>query len=202
MYLQISISLLLFLSLLILGFFSLKRIEEDELAVIFRAGRFNRQVSGGLTFIIPFLDRLELIDCRLKSLDLGKQTFFSSDNVSLSLNVSIFYNVQDGNKALKKVEDLNTLLRQAGESVIKSVVASFSYDEILSNRQNVFSAAKSSLSKEASEWGIHIDSFKIYDFNYSSNKKASSKKSKKGEVEERKSSAKETEEEASDDFLI
>lgn len=202
MYLSILLIIVLSFLFLGIGFAGIKRIEEDEIGVIFRAGKFSRQIESGLTWIIPLLDTLEIVDGRLKSLDLGKQEFFSSDSRKMSLNVSVFYRVIDGNLALKKVEDLNSLLRQSGESVIKSVVASFDYDEILSNRQNVFSAAKSSLEKEAAEWGIDIDSFKIYDFHVESNGSKKTKDKAKSKDKKKSASSEIDDNEGDDEFLI
>ena len=71
---------------------SVKLIPQAEAAVIERLGRYQRTVSGQLTLIIPFIDRVRAkVDLRERVVTFPPQSMITEDNLTLSIDTCLLY---------------------------------------------------------------------------------------------------------------
>jgi len=91
--------------LLILLSQSMKIVREYERVVVFRLGRYSGVKGPGLFFIIPIIDRVQLIDLRVVTIDVQKQVVITRDNVTVDVDAVIYYRVMDPAKAVIQVEN-------------------------------------------------------------------------------------------------
>ncbi|WP_286205770.1 SPFH domain-containing protein, partial [Corynebacterium afermentans] len=62
---------------------SIKLIPQGEAAVIERLGRYTRTASGGLTFLVPYIDRVrERVDTRERVVSFPPQAVITQDNLT------------------------------------------------------------------------------------------------------------------------
>ena len=124
-FLTIVSVILLFATLPISIFMSIKIIQEYERAVIFRSvehegtpnicktvtavarlGRVKKRgASGpGLFFIIPCIDDCKVVDLRTVSFDVPPQEILTKDSVTVTVDAVVYYNIRDPMKAVGLLE--------------------------------------------------------------------------------------------------
>ncbi|MEM3609821.1 MAG: SPFH domain-containing protein [Candidatus Anstonellales archaeon] len=155
------------LPLLVFGFIliisSLRVVMQYQKGLKFRFGKFVGVVEPGLTIVIPLIEYLEIVDMRLRALDITKQETLTKDNISTSINAIIFYRVVDPVKAVLNLQNFVLALFQQGQAAMKEVAGSVELDKLLYDRDSISEKIKEIVSKETEDWGIDIIALKIQD---------------------------------------
>ncbi len=93
--------------LVVILFASVRIIQEYERGVIYTLGRYTSNRGPGIQLIVPALQRVLIVDMRIRTEDIPPQDVISKDNVSVKVNAIVFYRVVDPCHAGNKVEDFS-----------------------------------------------------------------------------------------------
>ncbi len=80
---------------LIIAVSGIKIIRPFEKGLVERLGKFRRQAQPGLNFIIPFIERIVKIDMREMVIDVPPQEVITKDNVIVTVDAVIYYEITD-----------------------------------------------------------------------------------------------------------
>src|SRR5690554_7736936 len=70
---------------------SVRIVPHAELHVIERLGRYHRTLSGGLNFIVPFVDQTRAkFSTQEQMIDIPKQSVITKDNISITIDGVVF----------------------------------------------------------------------------------------------------------------
>ena len=73
---------------------SVALIPQAEAAVIERLGRYSRTVSGQLTLLVPFIDRVRArVDLRERVVSFPPQPVITEDNLTLNIDTVVYFQV-------------------------------------------------------------------------------------------------------------
>src|SRR4029078_12402824 len=73
---------------------SIALIPQAEAAVIERLGRYSRTVSGQLTLLVPFIDRIRArVDLRERGGSFPPQPVITQDNLTVSIDTVVYFQV-------------------------------------------------------------------------------------------------------------
>jgi regulator of protease activity HflC (stomatin/prohibitin superfamily) len=61
--------------------------------VVFFLGKYTRILSPGLQFVIPVLEKVNMVDIRERAVDVPSQEAMTKDNISCSINAVIYYKI-------------------------------------------------------------------------------------------------------------
>ena len=80
----------LFIFIISVIFRAIALIPQGEAAVIERLGRYTRTVSGGITLLIPFIDRVrERVDTRERVVSFPPQAVITQDNLTVAIDTVV-----------------------------------------------------------------------------------------------------------------
>ncbi|KIJ61847.1 hypothetical protein HYDPIDRAFT_158790 [Hydnomerulius pinastri MD-312] len=127
-------------------------------------GRNPERLLPGLHANIPLLHTLQLVDMRETSIPISDLTGFTSDNVPVLVSGSLFFRVQDAYNACFSVNNFNENVKQIGTSAMRSVVGSFYYDAIISDRNGINDKLRAVIGSSIQSWGIDCTRFEIQTF--------------------------------------
>ncbi|MFA5106283.1 MAG: SPFH domain-containing protein [Candidatus Micrarchaeia archaeon] len=147
----------------ILAFMSIKMIYQYEKGVVFTLGKFGGLREPGLTFVFPFIQEMRKVDMRIRTLDIPSQRVMTKDNVPVSVNGVVFFNVQSPETAVIKVQDYYYAISQYSQTALRDVIGGMTLDSVLSERQNVGDEIKTLVDKEIESWGLNVTSMKLQD---------------------------------------
>lgn len=133
-----------------------KIVRQYERAVVFRLGKLLGEKGPGIFVILPFVDRLEKVDLRVRELDVPKQTIISKDNVSLDVDAVVYYKVTDSCKAVVEVEDYEAATALLAQTTLRDVLGQNELDSILSQRDKLNKKVQGILDTATDPWGMKV----------------------------------------------
>ena len=138
-----------------------KILREYERGVIFLLGRFQTVKGPGLIILIPFVQRMVLVDLRTLVMDVPTQDVISRDNVSVKVNAVIYFRVVDPEKAIIQVENRVEATSQLAQTTLRSVLGQHELDDILAERDKLNSHIQKILDESTDAWGIKVANVEI-----------------------------------------
>src|SRR5699024_7866027 len=85
---------------------SVTLVPQAQAAVIERLGRYSRTISGQLTFLVPFVDRVrERVDLRERVVSFPPQPVITQDNLTLSIDTVVYFQVTNSHSAVYEIND-------------------------------------------------------------------------------------------------
>ena len=163
-------------TLVILAVFLLSGIRivyEYKRAVKFRFGKYVSLLNPGFRWIIPIVDRIQLVDIRVITINVQKQEVMTQDNVPCLINGVLFFKIDDATKAILEVEDFVFAISQMAQATLRDVCGKVELDTILSEREEIVRNIKEIVELETKIWGISIQDVKIKDIELPENMKRS-----------------------------
>ena len=129
-----SISIFLVI-ILAAGLMVIKVFKEYERGVVFRLGRLVAFRGPGLSFVIPFIEKVVRVDLRTLTMNVPPQDVITRDNVSVKIAAVVYFRVVDPNSALTQVEQYLFAVSQLAQTTLRSVCGQAELDQILSQRE-------------------------------------------------------------------
>ena len=157
-----ALGLLIPLGILVLAFLSGVRIvNEYENGVVFRLGRFVGIKRAGFRWIIPFVERIVIIDLRTVARDVPPQDVITKDNVSVKVNAVVYFRVIHADKAVLQVEDFLYATSQLAQTTLRAILGQVELDQLLSERDRVNRDIQKVLDAHTDPWGIKVSNVEV-----------------------------------------
>lgn len=147
--------------LVIVLFSSVRIIQEYERGVIYTLGRYTSNRGPGVQIIIPGVQRVLIVDMRVRTQDVPSQDIISRDNVSVKVNAVLYFRVVDPGLAVNKVEDFIMATSQLAQTTLRSVLGKHELDEMLSKRDQLNKDVQTILDQQTEGWGIKVTNVEI-----------------------------------------
>lgn len=155
----------------VIGFFflitvktSLKIVPQSRVFVIERFGKYQRTLNAGLSLIVPFLDKVaHKVDILERETEKLKISVITKDNVEIDLETIVFYRIIEASKSVYRISNVNSALRTAATSIVRSAGGKLELDEIQSSRAQMNNEIKDNLILAAEVWGIEVTRTEVVD---------------------------------------
>src|SRR5207248_1796323 len=148
---------------LIVVFRSVRVIQQGLVGVVKRLGQFHSVRNPGITFLVPFIDNMAVVDMRETPRTGDKQDVITKDNVSVQVNATIFSQVVDPQLALFGVSNYHVAIDQLARSSLRAVFGEMSLDDALSQREQINARLQARMETETDKWGVRINRVEIID---------------------------------------
>ena len=114
-------------------------VPQAQSAVIERLGRFRTVASPGLTFLVPFLDKVRArIDLREQVVSFPPQPVITEDNLTVSIDTVVYFQVTDSRAAVYEISNYIVGVEQLTTTTLRNVVGGMSLEQTLtSDRKSV-----------------------------------------------------------------
>lgn len=142
---------------------SLRQINQYQRGVMFTMGRFSGIKNPGWRLVVPVFQQMTKVDIRVKAVDVPDQKAITKDNISVSVNAVIYYNVSDASKAVLNVENYYYAMSQLAQTTMRNVVGQVELDELLSQRDVISDRIRSIVDQASDEWGIKVNNVELKD---------------------------------------
>jgi regulator of protease activity HflC (stomatin/prohibitin superfamily) len=142
---------------------TVKVIQQGYVGVVKRLGQFRAIREPGLIFILPFFDDLTRVDIRETPRTGDRQEVITRDNVTVTVNATIFSQVVDAKLALFSVSNYAVAIDQLSRTTLRAVFGSLTLDEALSQRERINAVLQEQMEAVTDKWGIRINRIEIVD---------------------------------------
>jgi regulator of protease activity HflC (stomatin/prohibitin superfamily) len=161
------VPLIIFVLIVLLAVIVLLRtirvIQQGLVGVVKRLGQFHSVRNPGVTFLIPFVDTMELVDMRETPRTGDRQDVITKDNVSVVVNATIFSQVVDPRMALFSVSNYVLAVDQLARASLRAVFGEMSLDDALSQREQINARLQMQMESVTDKWGVRINRVEILD---------------------------------------
>lgn len=156
--------IVLLVIILIIAFTSIKIVKQAEVYIIERLGKFHKVADAGLTLIIPFVDKVRsVVSLKQQTMDVPPQGVITKDNVTITIDTVVFYQITDPAKAVYEIQSLKKGIEYLGITTIRDIIGKMDLDETFSSRDAINDKLRVVLDEATDKWGCKVDRVEIKD---------------------------------------
>ncbi len=142
---------------------SIRIINQYEKGLVFTLGKFTGIRVPGLNLVVPIIQRMVVVDMRVRTADIQKQQVMTKDNVPVDVNGVVFFKVDKVDDAIIKVQDYQYAIAQYAQTALRDVIGGMTLDTVLVERQQIGEEIRKIVDKETDQWGLDVQVIKLQD---------------------------------------
>jgi regulator of protease activity HflC (stomatin/prohibitin superfamily) len=165
---------------------SVALIPQAEAAVVERLGRYSRTVSGQLTLLVPFVDRIRArIDLRERVVSFPPQPVITEDNLTLNIDTVVYFQVTNPQAAVYEISNYIVGVEQLTTTTLRNVVGGMTLEQTLTSRDQINGQLRGVLDEATGRWGLRVARVELRSIDPPPSIQASMEKQMKADREKR-----------------
>ena len=183
-------------------------VQQQEAVIIQTLGQYSKTLTAGFHWIIPFMEAprsmLKLvkqktmdgrtysmlsysprIDLRETVYDFPRQNVITKDNVTISINALLYFQIIDARKAIYSIENLPEAIEKLTQTNLRNLVGQLALDETLVSRDIINDKLREILDKATDKWGVKVNRVELQDIVPPASIQQAMEKEKKAEQDRR-----------------
>ncbi|BDA65360.1 SPFH domain-containing protein [Actinomyces capricornis] len=155
--------LLLLAVFVVVAIFRAVRIVPQSYAIIVeRLGKFQAEYGAGMHFLVPFIDRVRnTVDLREQVVSFPPQPVITSDNLVVSIDSVIYYQVTDPKRATYEIANYLQAIEQLTVTTLRNVIGSMDLEQTLTSRDQINGQLRGVLDQATGRWGIRVSNVEL-----------------------------------------
>ncbi len=155
------IAIVIVVIVLIITSLSLKKVNQYEKGLVERFNAYEKTVEPGLRVITPFVERILRVNMREQVIDVPPQEIITEDNVVVTIDAVIYYQVVDARRALYEIEDFELAIVKLAQTTLRNIVGEMSLDIALTSREKINVDLRSVLDQATDKWGTKVNRIEL-----------------------------------------
>ena len=159
-----ELAVLFLIAAAIFIFQSVKVVPQQSAWVVERLGKYNATLPPGLSFIVPFVDKVAYKHS-LKEipLDVPSQVCITRDNTQLQVDGILYFQVTDPMRASYGSSNYIMAVTQLSQTSLRSVIGKLELDKTFEERDIINAQVVSAIDEAALNWGVKVLRYEIKD---------------------------------------
>ena len=167
---------------------SIRIIPQATTGVVERLGRYHKTINAGVNLVFPFIDVIrKTIDLREQVKDFPPQSVITEDNLVVSIDTVIYYQVTDPKSATYEIANFVLGIEQLTVTTLRNEVGSLDLEQALVSRESINKALRTVLDEATGKWGVRVNRVEIRDIVPPESVRESMEKQMKAERDKRAS---------------
>lgn len=155
MELIIPVAILVFAAVVVMK--SIRIVPQSYSIIVERLGKFKVKYDAGLHLLMPFVDRVRsTVDRREQVVSFPPQPVITSDNLVVSIDSVIYYQVTDPIRATYEIADYLQAIEQLTVTTLRNVIGSMDLEQTLTSRDEINGQLRGVLDQATGRWGIRV----------------------------------------------
>jgi regulator of protease activity HflC (stomatin/prohibitin superfamily) len=143
---------------------TLKIVPQQNAWVVERLGKYDRTLTPGLSFVVPFVDRVAYKhSLKEVPLDVPSQVCITKDNTQLQVDGILYFQITDPMRASYGSSDYIIAITQLAQTTLRSVVGKMELDKTFEERALINAGVVNALDEAALNWGVKVLRYEIKD---------------------------------------
>jgi regulator of protease activity HflC (stomatin/prohibitin superfamily) len=143
---------------------AIKIVPQQHAWVVEKLGRYDRTLTPGLSFVVPFIERVAYKhSLKEVPLDVPSQVCITKDNTQLQVDGILFFQVTDPMRASYGSSDFIVAITQLAQTTLRSVIGKMELDKTFEERDAINAQIVTSLDEAAMNWGVKVLRYEIKD---------------------------------------
>jgi regulator of protease activity HflC (stomatin/prohibitin superfamily) len=165
---------------------SFRIIEEGQIALVERFGKYQKTMEPGINIVLPFIDRVSLIkSAREQVLEMTPQPCMTSDNVNVNVSGAMYWQITDLQKARYNIENVDQSLQISLITQIQTQIGRCELDFIIGGQEQINTEILKGISNDTKDWGINVLRVRLGEITIPPSVLQSMEKQKAAEIEKK-----------------
>lgn len=183
-------------------------VQQAEVVIVERLGKFDRILESGFNFIIPLIEAPRAIDWKVTQkgfdgstysmiqkrtridlreavYDFPRQNVITKDNVSISINALLYFQIVDPKSAVYEIQNLPEAIEKLTQTNLRNLVGQLDLDESLVSRDKINHELRAILDDATNKWGVKVNRVELQDIIPTSDIQSAMEKQMKAERDRR-----------------
>ena len=168
----------------------IKIVDQAQVVVVERFGKFHGVLYPGINWIIPIMDKPHImewrknrefvdsmgrarvlpymegrsvIDLRETVYDFPRQSVITKDNATIEISAVLYFQITDPVKASYEVESLSEAIEKLTQTTLRNIFGELELDQTYTARENINSKLLVTLDNAANKWGVKVNRVELQD---------------------------------------
>jgi regulator of protease activity HflC (stomatin/prohibitin superfamily) len=147
-----------------LGISGVKVTSSSRSMLVERLGKYNRQLTPGLSLVIPGLERVVSHESlKERVLDIPPQQCITRDNVSIEVDAVVYWQLLEHARAYYAVDNLQAAMVNLVLTQIRAEMGKLDLDETFTTRSEVNDVLLKELDQATDPWGVKVTRVELRD---------------------------------------
>jgi regulator of protease activity HflC (stomatin/prohibitin superfamily) len=139
---------------------SIRTVRPVSRGLIERFGKYDRFAGPGIVFLIPFIERLVLINITENMIDAGMQEIITSDSLNAKVDAQVYFKVRSDEESVKasqyNVFNYMVQIVALARTTLRNIIGTMTLKDANSERGKINNALYNNLATETKSWGLEI----------------------------------------------
>ena len=161
-------------------------VQQAEVVIVERLGKYHKTLESGFNFIIPVIDSPRAIDWKVTQrgfdgatysviqkrtridlreavYDFPRQNVITKDNASISINALLYFQIVDPKSAVYEIQNLPEAIEKLTQTNLRNLVGQLDLDESLVSRDKINHELRAILDEATNKWGVKVNRVELQD---------------------------------------
>jgi regulator of protease activity HflC (stomatin/prohibitin superfamily) len=155
-----QIVLMIIAAIALLFFSGVKIVRPTHRGLIERLGKYVRFAYPGFHWIIPFIDKIYIVNITEQMVDAQPQEIITNDNLNATVDAQIYFRVLEEEENVKSslyhVNDYKLQIVNLARTTLRNIIGTLTLRSANSERGKINTELHTTLKNETASWGIII----------------------------------------------
>lgn len=157
---ETQILLIIAAAVLFLFFLGVKIVRPTHRGLIERLGKYHKFARPGFHWIIPFIDKIYVVNTTEQMVDAQPQEIITNDNLNASVDAQVYFRVIETEENVKSsqynVNNYTLQIVNLARTTLRNIIGTLTLRSANSERGKINSELHNTLRNETASWGIVI----------------------------------------------
>ncbi len=137
---------------------SVRVVQQMQVGIVQRLGKFNRTIEPGLHLIMPFIDRVRYtMDMREAVVPFPPQGVITEDNLMVGIDSVVYYQIVDPVRAAYEAQNYIQAIEQLTMTTLRNIIGGMDLEQTLTSREEINQKLRAVLDEATGKWGIKVN---------------------------------------------
>ena len=146
--------------ILLIFFLGVKIVRPTHRGLIERLGKYIKFAKPGFHWIIPFIDKMYVVNTTEQMVDAQPQEIITNDNLNASVDAQVYFRVMEAEQSVKSsqynVNNYKLQIVNLARTTLRNIIGTLTLRSANSERGKINSELHNTLRHETASWGIVI----------------------------------------------
>jgi regulator of protease activity HflC (stomatin/prohibitin superfamily) len=137
-----------------------KIVRPTQRGLVETLGKYSRFANPGFNLVIPFIQKIYLVNITEQMVDAKSQEIITNDNLNVKVDAQIYFKVKPDEESVKNsvynINDFRTQIVALSRTTLRNIIGNLSLKSANNERSKINNELLEILKNEASSWGVDI----------------------------------------------
>lgn len=137
--------------------FSIRLIRSNDMALVERLGKYNRQLEPGVNLVLPLVDKIVCHYSRAEQiLNIPPQEAITKDNVYIKIDAVVYWQMMDLEKAYYNIDKLEQALESLINTTLRAEIGRMNLEDTVSATKDINRILLQQVDDVTANWGVKV----------------------------------------------